>query len=138
MLRTHPDLESQLAAALHAKSEADERMLTALESLQARLSEGAALQDLCADLQGILSRVNAADPDLTQLQRQWAAAKTTAGEFLNFELARQQRLLQTLITCVHEIAAIAQADRDRLRPELDSTARARRMCAAYAAAGRHR
>jgi hypothetical protein len=138
MLPTRPDLESRLAAVLNAKSEADERILTALESLRLRLSEGAALADLCADLQDILSQVGLADPDLTQLQQQWAAANTTPGVSLTLELARQQSLLEALISCVHEIAAIAQADRERLRPELDAAARARQMRAAYSAAGRHR
>jgi hypothetical protein len=138
MTRPHPDLESQLAAALHAKSDADELILNALMSLQARLSKGASLPEVCGDLQDVLARMDEVDRGLSLLQERWRSAHDTPGECLRSELARQQTLLESLLSCVHEIAAVAQADRDRLRPELDSAARARRMCAAYAAAGRLR
>jgi hypothetical protein len=138
MPRSHPDLEGQLAAALHARSNTDQRVLQALESLQGRLSAGAALADLCGDLQEILSRVSTADPELVRLQQQWATSNGEPRELLQTELARQQHLLESLLDCVRDIEALAQADRERLRPERDTAARARPKCAAYAAAGRYR
>jgi hypothetical protein len=137
MPRPHLSLDNQLAAALHARSNADERVLRALESVQARLAEGTVLPDLCTELQKVLSRITGTDPGLSPLQQQWAALGTLPSQQLQSELERQQRLLELLLECVDEIAAVASAERDRLKPELDTAARARRMCAAYAAAGRH-
>src|SRR5688572_31121911 len=103
MTRPHPDLESQLAAALHTKSEADELILNALMSLQVRLSEGASLPEVCGDLQDVLARIGEPDRGLSQLQQQWRSAHITPGERLVSELARQQTLLESLLCCVHEI-----------------------------------
>lgn len=130
------DLESRLAASLQARSVADARVLCDLEAMQARLADGVALPELCAELQDVLSRVSTADAGASRLQQQWIDAQQTPGPELRHELDRQQQLLESLLACVHDLAALASADRDRLRPELDAAARARRMCAAYAAAGR--
>lgn len=138
MPRPHPEVEQRLAAVMHSKSDADEQLLSELQNLQARLAGRAALPDVCADLQDVLNRVNASDPELSRLQRQWMGLGLTPGRELHGELTRQQQLLEALISCVDEIGGLATAERERLRPELDIAARARQMCAAYAAAGRHR
>ena len=135
----HPcaDLETQLCAALRAKTAADRRSLAALESLRARLQAGEALPDACTDLQTLLQDVNRADASVGQLRAAWNSAGQSAGAALQAELQEQRAVLESLMALMGAIHADAAALKERLAPQLDAAARGSQMRAAYAVAGRH-